>query len=249
MQILLVGETWVTHSYHIKGLDSFLQSGYGDGVYWISEALKNGGHEFTHLPSHVAIEHFPDSEQLSRYDVVIFSDIGSNTLLLSPDTAIHSKVTSNRLQMVKDYVLSGGGFAMIGGYMSFQGIEAKARYKGTAIEDILPVRLYSEDDRMEIPEGSEPTVVNASHPILKDLEKHWPIILGYNKVIAKDNSDVLVTVQSEPLVVIGQAGQGRTMAFTTDCAPHWAPPEFLEWSGYSKFWNQAVHWLGKKTNN
>jgi uncharacterized membrane protein len=246
MKVLLVGESWVTHSYHIKGLDSFIQSGYGEGIQWISKALKENGHEFTHLPSHAAIEHFPESEQLSRYDVVLFSDIGSNTLLLPPDTAIHSKATKNRLQLVKDYVLSGGGFAMIGGYMSFQGIEAKARYKGTAIEDILPVHLYAEDDRMEIPEGAAPSVVSHTHPVMHDLEATWPIILGYNKVKAKDDSDVLVAVHSEPLVVTGKAGKGRTMAFTTDCAPHWAPPEFLEWPGYSKFWNQAVQWLGEK---
>jgi uncharacterized membrane protein len=54
---------------------------------------------------------------------------------------------------------------------------------------------------------------------------------------------VLAHVDGHPLVVVGEAGEGRTLAFMTDIGPHWAPPAFLEWDGYARFWDQAVRWL------
>jgi uncharacterized membrane protein len=245
MKVLLVGESWIVHSSHIKGVDSFVQSGYGIGTKWIKKALEQSGHQFEHLPAHSAIEEFPDFQRLSEFDVLLISDVGSNTLLLPPETMMLSKAAPNRLQTIKDYVLQGGGFAMIGGYMSFQGIEGKARYKGTPVEDVLPVVMRTDDDRVETPQGVVPKVSYSTHPIVSGLTDIWPLILGYNQVIPKEDSQVLVTLPTgDPLVVVGQAGAGRSMAFTTDCAPHWAPPEFLEWHGYIKFWDNAIRWLG-----
>ncbi len=41
---------------------------------------------------------------------------------------------------------------MIGGYLSFMGIEAKANYKNTVLADVLPVTMLDGDDRVEKPE-------------------------------------------------------------------------------------------------
>ncbi|GIR32328.1 MAG: hypothetical protein CM15mP45_16240 [Deltaproteobacteria bacterium] len=54
----------------------------------------------------------------------------------------------NRLQLVKEYVKEGGSFMMIGGYLSFQGINGFARFKNTAIEEILPAEILAYDDRI-----------------------------------------------------------------------------------------------------
>jgi uncharacterized membrane protein len=37
---------------------------------------------------------------------------------------------------------------------------------------------------------------------------------------------------SDPLVACGRYHAGRSAVFTSDCAPHWAPPAFMEWPGY-----------------
>ena len=166
MRVLFIGETWITHTVHIKGVDSFEQSGFGCGVGWIKKALESGGHEVTHLPAHQAIDAFPDEQQLTQYDVVICSDVGSNTLVLSTPTMVDSRTRPNALESIRRFVAAGGGFAMIGGYMSFQGIGGKAGYAGTPIEQILPVSLQRTDDRVELPEGSVPRVVKA-HPIVE----------------------------------------------------------------------------------
>ena len=34
----------------------------------------------------------------------------------------------------------------------------------------------------------------------------------------------------------------RSVAFTSDCGPHWAPPDFVEWEGYGRLWNQIAGW-------
>ena len=67
---------------------------------------------------------------------------------------------------------------MIGGYMSFQGINARARFHGTAIEELLPVTILPGDDRQEVPEGADLTCVPGSHPILEGLPAQWPYVLA-----------------------------------------------------------------------
>ena len=53
MRVLFIGETWITHTVHIKGVDSFEQSGFGCGVGWIKKALESGGHEVKIGRAHV----------------------------------------------------------------------------------------------------------------------------------------------------------------------------------------------------
>src|SRR5690606_42080227 len=87
------------------------------------------GIEVVHMPAHEVPQHFPGSvEELSAYDVVVLSDIGANSILLHPDTWLASKRTPNRLKVLAEWVEQGGGLAMAGGYLSFQGIEAKAAF-------------------------------------------------------------------------------------------------------------------------
>ena len=100
--------------------------------------LKPAGWEVVYQPSHVAARDFPaTADELGSFDCVILSDIGANTLLLHPDTFVRSKVLPNRLHAIRDYVAAGGGLVMVGGYMTFQGIEGKARYAGSAVEEAL----------------------------------------------------------------------------------------------------------------
>ena len=159
------------------------------------------------------------------------------TRLLHPETFTKSKVLPNRLVALRDYVANGGGLVMVGGYMTFQGIEGKAKYAGTAVEDALPVLMQSHDDRVEAPQGAQPHVGDAGHPLLSGVSGEWPVLLGYNKVVAKPDAEVLVRVGGDPLIVVGTHGKGRSVAFTSDCGPHWAPPPFVEWPGYAPLWN------------
>jgi uncharacterized membrane protein len=242
--VLLCGESWVTHSVHIKGVDSFNTSAYVEGATQLRAALAGAGIEVSYLPGHLVPGQFPGTAgELARYDVVILSDIGANSLLLSPATFERSLVAPNRLAELEAYVRGGGGLLMIGGYLSFAGIEGKARYHGTPVEDALPVVIGETDDRVEAPEGVVPSVAAADHPVLAGLPASWPRLLGYNRVTAKPDVAVVARCGDDPLIACGEYHAGRGAVFTSDCAPHWGPPEFVDWAGYAPLWANLVTWL------
>lgn len=241
--VLIAGESWTVHSIHQKGFDSFTTTEYAEGVRWLRDALEAAGWTVTYQPAHVAARDFPTSAAaLAEFDCVILSDIGANTLLLHPDTFSRSVPLPNRLHVLRDYVGSGGGLVMVGGYLTFQGIEAKAQYAGTAVEDCLPVTLHRRDDRIECPQGVAPKVVAAAHPVVAGLGDTWPSLLGYNQIMAKPTGTTIATVGDDPLIVAGPFGKGRSVAFASDCGPHWAPPGFVAWQGYNRLWAQIVGW-------
>jgi uncharacterized membrane protein len=242
--VLFAGESWLTYSVHIKGVDYFVSSEYEEGTQWVKSALEADGISVEHIPNHLASARFPNTpEHLGRYQCVILSDIGSNTLLLHPDTTRYSKRTPNRLKLLESYVSGGGGLVMIGGYMTFQGIDGRARYKSTPVEKALPVELLPGDDRVEVPEGFSPTVVDSGHPILNGIPTDWPFMLFYNRVLLKEGASLLLENEGDPILAAWDYGRGRSVAFTPDAAPHGAPPEFLEWEYFPTLWTQAIRWV------
>jgi uncharacterized membrane protein len=246
-RVLIAGESWTVHSIHQKGFDSFTTTEYAEGVRWLKSALEAAGYEVVYQPSHVAASEFPHTaEELAAFDCVILSDIGANTLLLHPDTFSRAKKLPNRLQAISDYVHDGGGFVMVGGYLTFQGIDAKGQYAGSAAETVLPITMHRHDDRVETPQGVTPVVTDGAHPIVAGLEGTWPDLLGYNQLAPKADASVVVTIGEDPLIVAGSFGKGRAVAFASDCGPHWAPPEFCEWAGYNTLWGQIADWTASK---
>lgn len=242
-RVLIVGESWTVHSIHQKGFDSFTTTEYAEGVEFLRDALTGGGWDVEHMPAHVAATDFPDTvEGLSGYDCVIVSDVGANTFLLHPQTFTQGKVLPDRLAVMRDYAAQGGGLVMVGGYLTFQGIDAKAQYAGSAIEQALPVTLLTTDDRRETPQGVHPQVTDADHEIVSGLDAQWPALLGYNRVQLRPEADLVATVGDDPLLATWSFGEGRAVAFTSDCGPHWAPTEFVQWDGYGPLWCSLVEW-------
>jgi uncharacterized membrane protein len=242
-KVLIAGESWTVHSIHQKGFDSFTTTEYAEGVRWLRDALVSGGWEVHHMPAHVAARDFPTkAAELAAYDCVMLSDIGANTLLIHPETFSRFKSLPNRLAVIRDYVEEGGGLIMVGGYMTFQGIEAKARYHGTPVEEALPVTISPHDDRAETPQGVAPQVVTADHPTVAGLPSRWPDLLGHNRIKAKPSAVTAARVGEDPLIVAGAFGKGRSVAFASDCGPHWAPPSFVEWEDYAPLWRQMAGW-------
>ena len=97
IKVLLAGESWMTHSIHVKGFDSFEMSSYHEGGTELIAALRGSGVDVTYQPSHIAADQFPfRREELDAFDVVILSDIGTNTFLLPDRTAVRSEPTPNR---------------------------------------------------------------------------------------------------------------------------------------------------------
>jgi uncharacterized membrane protein len=245
MRVLLCGESWITHSLHIKGVDSFNTSSYVEGADRLRAVLGEAGLQVDYLPGHLVPAQFPASAaELAQYSVVILSDIGANSILLAPRTFERSEPAPDRLAAVEQYVRNGGGLLMIGGYLSFAGIDGKARYHGTPVEDALPVLIDAVDDRVERPQGAVPAVLQPGHPAVAGVPGPWPAVLGYNRVTPRPDAQVLVGVGDDPLVACGTYHAGRSAVFTSDCAPHWAPPSFMDWPGYAALWPGLIRWAG-----
>jgi uncharacterized membrane protein len=251
-QILLVGESWVSSANHTKGWDTFSSVTFHLGAEPLIDALKDSPFELTYMKAHEAALDFPLTlDGLGRFDAILLSDIGSNTLLLHPDVWLHGKTVANRLSLIKDYCAAGGGLMMIGGYFSFQGIDGKARWHKTPVEAALPVTCLAYDDRLEAPEGIVAEIVLPSHPIVAGLGAPWPALLGVNEVVLKAGADVELIARlpaaqgGHPLLVAGRHGKGRTLAWTSDIGPHWLPNTFVAWPGYKRLWTQALAWIAR----
>jgi len=214
------------------------------------DALNEGDIEVNHMTNERAISDFPRTvEGLSEYDAVIISDCECEVLALYPFWIAGTPLPrTNRLKAIREYTRNGGGLLMIGGWSSFSGRFGQGGYYDTPVEEALPVTcLKGMDDRVETPEGVYVSALESDHPIMQGIPwDECPVFAGFNKIIPKEEAQVLATIgegeDEQSLVVKWEFGKGRSMAFASDCSPHWA--EFFQpWEYYGKFWRQAIRWL------
>ncbi|RFA18983.1 glutamine amidotransferase [Subtercola boreus] len=243
-RVLLLGESWFVYSVHQKGFDAFHTSEFTLGGTEFVAALTEHGHSVTHIPAHEITTRLPSTPEglAAIADVIVVSDVGANTFQVPPATFTHSLPEPDRTEALRAFTEAGGGLLMIGGYLTFSGIDAKARWGRTPLAEALAVTVLDRDDRVELPAGATPRTTTA-HPITEGLDASWPKLLGLNEVTPKTGSLVLAECAGHPLLVVGEYGRGRSAAFTSDLAPHWAPPPFLEWAGYGRLFDRTVRWL------
>ena len=118
-------------------------------------------------PAHVAARELSGDGRARSPPIacVILSDIGANTLLLHPDTFVRSKSAAEsprrdpRLRRAAAAASSWSAATC-----PSRASTAKARYQGTPVDDALPVEIDGHDDRVEVPEGVEPQVVDREPP-------------------------------------------------------------------------------------
>jgi uncharacterized membrane protein len=81
---------------------------------------------------------------------------------------------------------------------------------------------------------------------MQGIDPLLPPVLGYHRLLPDSGADVLVeSALGHPLLVVGEYEGGRSAAWASDIAPHWAPEEFTAWSGYGVLFGQIVTWLAR----
>ncbi len=192
---------------------------------------------------------------LEKSCALIISDVEAKCFHLYPSFFDRSRrerspiTFPDRLDAVKRWVGQGGGLMMLGGWLSFSGSQNKAGWRRSRMADVLPVECLPTEDLVESSEGFTAEVVDPDHPITRGLPwKSFPPIFGYNELIPREDSQVLVRVREtgHPLVVTGSYQQGRVLIYASDPAPHWGI-NFELWNGYNAFWQQALKWLRRKS--
>lgn len=179
------------------------------------------GFAYEHIPSRRPV---PNEVLETPYALYVISDYPSAGFSVA------------QLERLAEHVERGSGLLMIGGWESYFG--RVGEYINRPIARALPVYLMYSDDRVNCPQGCIVRLAKR-HPVTDGLPwEHPPVVIGFNRVVAKPESLVLLTaerlaitdaeglcsvelVEEFPLLVVGKHGQGRTAALTCDVAPHW----------------------------
>lgn len=250
--VLLAGETFHVTSFAAKGLEVGASSRYSNGATRYISGLARQGIEVVQIGGERCEAEFPRSlEALADYSAVVLSDVGALSLLYTPETRIGQR-SVNRLELLRRWVEQGGGLMMAGGYTGFQGMDGSAMFHGTAVEECLPVEINPGPDGLEAPEGLDPAVIDAEHPVLAGLTSPIPFVLGMNRVKARAGNEVKTLVhcssrgQNLPLLSVREYGAGRSLAWTTDIGPHWLSEDFMRWDGYDTLMANMARWLARK---
>ena len=248
VKVLYVGDSEVVLNRYLVGADVIEQSYFNDNGRWFREAMSaEPTIDVRHITPHGVPIEFPATlEELQHYDVVIFSDVGYNSMIFYPGLTppYIYPLGPDRVNMVRAFVEEGGGFLMVGRYLSFAGLNGIARWGDTEIEAILPVAISHHDDRVEVTQGFRFELIQADHPIVASLpwdETDWTLC-GYNRVKLKDGATLVASYQNDPFIACWSYQAGRTAIFASDFAPHWAG-DFVHWSHYASFWKQMLYWL------
>ena len=184
------------------------------------------------------------TEHLPSFDAVILQDIDAVTYKLA-----------RHLPALADYVRSGGGLIMVGGPSAFGG----GGYAHSPLESVLPVALGAGSPPFEMADFvPRYTEAGRSAPVLRGLTglfgDELPTLTGSNTLgPARPNSITLWEHPNRqagqgamPVLALGEAGDGRSIALGTDSTHLLAFSEFADRAagrGYGALWDGLVGWL------
>ena len=173
--------------------------------------------------------------------------------------------TADELRNIEAFVARrGGGLLAMGGRLAFDG----GRYKGTTIEDLLPVTLNG--NAIDVADSFAPvykpqlTGVGTTHPITRLSEdrainqKTWnelpPISVSEVLTGVKPGASVLLEArktggssQAVPLLIQQRYGRGQTLALTASDTWRWRMRMDSKSNAHETFWRQMFRYLVSTT--
>ncbi|HEY4106645.1 MAG TPA: glutamine amidotransferase, partial [Polyangiaceae bacterium] len=184
------------------------------------------------------------TEHLPSFDAVILQDIDAVTYKLA-----------RHLPALENYVRSGGGLIMVGGPSAFAG----GGYAHSPLERVLPVELRTDERPFDtadfVPQYTE---AGRSAPVLHGLTALFgdelPTMSGSNTLGAPRPGSIVLWQHPDrragsgpmPVLALGEAGDGRSIALGVDATHELAFSEFAERAAgraYGALWDGLVGWL------
>jgi uncharacterized membrane protein len=235
-------------TYDVRALRRWLKSDESVDVVAFFILRDSDGDEPGAPSFELALIHFPVdelfTEHLRSFDAVILQDID----------AVRYRLTSY-LARLTAYVQLGGGLIMVGGPSSFAG----GNYAGTELDSILPVEL-PQDDKTFDAKPFVPRYTEAGHaaevtrPIRELLGESLPEMVGTNflgqarpgAIVLWEHPELKVAGQNMPVLALGEAGDGRTIALSVDSTHRLAfSPMAATVAGraYGAVWDGLLGWL------
>jgi uncharacterized membrane protein len=188
-----------------------------------------------------------ESLRKRKYDVLLIENV--DTKALAP----------NEMQRLAERISQGLGFMMIGGFNSF----GPGGYYSTPLADVLPIRMGRFEDQSLDPQvpiskdlhwwGELTISPTRSHPVTRlaagdenaNLWQSLPPLLGANRFQLKPASQVLLeSHEGRPLLVAGNYGRGRVLAFAGNTTGRWW--QYGRQREHRRFWRQSVLWLAQR---
>ena len=193
---------------------------------------------------------FPKTEEeLFSYDGLVIGSVEAGFF------------TADELRNIEAFVARrGGGLLALGGRLAFDG----GRYKGTALDDLLPVTLTGGpvDEANSFAPVYKPvlTAAGQAHPITRLNEdraanqKAWnelpPISVSEVLTNVKPGASVLLEAQrvegsgqTAPLLVQQRYGRGQTLALTAADTWRWRMRMESKSNSHETFWRQMLRYL------
>ncbi|MGY8768658.1 MAG: glutamine amidotransferase [Pirellulales bacterium] len=191
-------------------------------------------------------EELADTIRDGKYDVFILGDI---------DSKVFNEAT---LELLAKEVEDGKSLMMLGGFHSF----GPGGYYHTPLNNVLPIAMdrferqdfdtpIRDDLHLKGPLQIQPSgqhYLTHLGPASDQIEiwNSMPKLPGMNRFqSAKPRSlTLLASANNEPILVAGEYGLGRTLAFAGDSTWHWV----LAGKGeeHKRFWRQCILWLARK---
>ena len=201
---------------------------------WIEERLRKS------WPINVG-----DTLKSNEFDIVILGDLDSTAL------------GDANLNDLAKAVENGKGLMMIGGYHSF----GPGGYGTTPLAKVLPITIrgterqdFGTSIRKDMHLSGEQRMVPVGrHSITRlgpddqnaAIWSRLPTLKGANRFYSvKEGTGIQVIAESQaakPILVTGEYGKGRVLAFAGDSTWRWRLRGFK--SQHNRFWRQAILWL------
>ncbi len=182
---------YIGHYHYMYDLEQAVQSAAPDATVeyaaW-TKRIRGKGH----------LQEEPNYERLSKFDAVVLVNVDAGSFHSLSDSR-----DSDWHQVLADYVRAGGRLTVLGGPRTL----GQGWFKGTAIEEVLPVEVHPALDVYQLPEPR--TIGSAEDTSLDDS----PMLYYYHAAKPRPDAAVLAYAEDLPILLERKVGNGSSVVF------------------------------------